>query len=101
MIFQINRTMRLEHLNKRIQTVAVLGAGAVGCYLIAGLAPKLGENLWIIAEGSRKERLKKEGLTINDRQLSLCVKTPQELTVTVSLIVAVKYGSLEKKSGCH
>lgn len=61
MIISNQQDNEMEHLNKRIQTVAVLGAGAVGCYLIAGLAPKLGENLWIIAEGSRKERLKKEG----------------------------------------
>lgn len=79
MIISNQQDNEMEHLNRRIQTVAVLGAGAVGCYLIAGLAPKLGENLWIIAEGSRKERLKKEGLTINDCQLSLCVKTPQEI----------------------
>ena len=70
MIISNQQDNKMEHLNKRIQTVAVLGAGAVGCYLIAGLAPKLGENLWIIAEGSRKERLKEEGLTINDCQLS-------------------------------
>lgn len=95
MIISNQQDNEMEHLNKRIQTVAVLGAGAVGCYLIAGLAPKLGENLWIIAEGSRKERLKKEGLTINDRQLSLCVKTPQEAKGADLLIVAVKYGSLE------
>ena len=54
MIISNQQDNEMEHLNKRIQTVAVLGAGAVGCYLIAGLAPKLGENLWIIAEGSRK-----------------------------------------------
>ena len=96
MIISNQQDNEMEHLNKRIQTVAVLGAGAVGCYLIAGLAPKLGENLWIIAEGSRKERLKKEGLTINDHQLSLCVKTPQEAKGADLLIVAVKYGSLEE-----
>lgn len=96
MIISNQQDNEMEHLNKRIQTVAVLGAGAVGCYLIAGLAPKLGENLWIIAEGSRKERLEKEGLTINDRQMSLCVKTPQEAKGADLLIVAVKYGSLEE-----
>lgn len=95
MIISNQQDNEMEHLNKRIQTVAVLGAGAVGCYLIAGLAPKLGENLWIIAEGSRKERLKKEGLIINDGQLSLCVKTPEEAKGADLLIVAVKYGSLE------
>ena len=42
MIISNQQDNEMEHLNKRIQTVAVLGAGAVGCYLIAGLAPKLG-----------------------------------------------------------
>ena len=95
MIISNQQDNEMEHLNKKIQTVAVLGAGAVGCYLIAGLAPKLGENLWIIAEGSRKERLENEGLIINDGQLSLCVKTPEEAKGADLLIVAVKYGSLE------
>ena len=42
MIISNQQDNEMEHLNKRIQTVAVLGAGAVGCYLIAGLAPKIG-----------------------------------------------------------
>ena len=37
MIISNQQDNEMEHLNKRIQTVAVLGAGAVGCYLIAGL----------------------------------------------------------------
>ena len=49
---------------KKIETVAILGAGAVGSYFIYGLNEKFGENLWIIANGERKERLEKEGLMI-------------------------------------
>lgn len=78
MIISNQQDNEMEHLNKRIQTVAVLGAGCSGLLFNCGLAPKLGENLWIIAEGSRKERLENEGLIINDGQLSLCVKTPEE-----------------------
>ena len=37
-----------------IKTVALIGAGAVGCYFVAGLKEKLGENLWGIAEGEIK-----------------------------------------------
>lgn len=36
MIISNQQDNEMEHLNKKIQTVAVLGAGAVGCYLIAG-----------------------------------------------------------------
>ena len=41
MIISNQQDNEMEHLNKRIQTVAVLGAGAVGCYLIAGLRQSL------------------------------------------------------------
>ena len=33
----------------KIRTIAVLGAGAVGSYFLAGLTPGFGENLWVIA----------------------------------------------------
>lgn len=36
---------------KKIETVAILGAGAVGSYFIYGLNEKFGEDLWIIAKG--------------------------------------------------
>lgn len=86
--------IEIEHLNKKIQTVAVLGAGAVGSYFIAGLEKKLGENLWVIAEGRRKENLEKDGLMINGHRISLHVRTPKEAHGVDLLIVAVKYGSL-------
>ena len=38
-----------------IETVAIMGAGAVGSYFITGLIPKLGDHLMVIAEGERKE----------------------------------------------
>ena len=94
MIFSEKQEIEIEHLNGKIQTVAILGAGAVGCYFIAGLSGKIGENLWIVAEGSRKEHLEKDGLTINGRQMMLNVKTPEEAKGVDLLIVAVKYGSL-------
>ncbi|MGN0203042.1 MAG: ketopantoate reductase family protein [Coprococcus sp.] len=78
-----------------IQRVAILGAGAVGSYFISGLQEKLGDNLWVIAEGSRKERLEREGITINQRKIALNVKTPEEAHGVDLLLVAVKYGSLE------
>ena len=36
-----------------IETVAILGAGAIGSYFINGLANKLGGGLWVVAEGER------------------------------------------------
>ncbi len=37
----------------KMQTVAVLGAGAVGSYVIWGLADKPGIRLGVLAEGER------------------------------------------------
>ena len=45
-----------------IQTIAVLGPGAIGSYFIDGLREKLGDHLWVIAEGERAERLKEKGI---------------------------------------
>lgn len=78
-----------------IQTVAILGAGAVGSYFIEGLREKLGENLWVIAEGNRKARLEQEGIIINQQKINLNVKAPEETHGADLLLVAVKYGSLE------
>ena len=43
-----------------IKSVAVLGAGAVGSYVIWGLSSRQDIHLGVIAEGERASRLKKE-----------------------------------------
>lgn len=43
----------------KIQSVAVLGAGAVGSYVIWGLSERKDIKLGVIAEGERAGRLKK------------------------------------------
>ena len=80
----------------KINTVAILGAGAVGGYFIYGLQEKLGENLWIVSEGSRKERLVAEGLYINGEKAELNIRTPEEAHGVDLLLVAVKYGALRE-----
>lgn len=62
----------------KINTVAILGAGAVGGYFIRGLSEKLKDNLWVIADNSRKERLKREGININGKNHRLNIQTPKE-----------------------
>ena len=76
-----------------IKTVGLIGAGAVGAYFIAGLSDLLGDQFCVIAEGERKERLKK-GITINDRHFDLNVKTPQEAKTPDLLLVCTKYYGL-------
>ena len=78
----------------KIQSVAVLGAGAVGSYVIWGLSHKKDIRLGVIAEGERADRLKKGGCRINDEVYRPEVWSPQEAENVDLLIVSLKYGSL-------
>lgn len=77
----------------QIKTVAVLGAGAVGSYIIWGLSSRDDIRLGVIAKGERAQRLKK-GCVINDVTYHPEVWTPQEAAGVDLLIVALKYGML-------
>ena len=81
----------------KIQSVAILGAGAVGCYVLWGLADKAAANslqLGVVAEGSRAERLRQNGCTINGQVYHPQVWTQQQAHGVDLLIVALKYGAL-------
>lgn len=77
----------------KIQSVAVLGAGAVGSYVIWGFSERKDIKLGVIAEGERAGRLKK-GCKINDVTYHPEVWTPQEAHGVDLLIVCLKYGAL-------
>lgn len=49
----------------KISTVALIGPGAIGSYFIWALSSLLKEKFIVIADGKRKERLMKNGITIN------------------------------------
>lgn len=78
----------------QIKSVAVLGAGAVGSYVIWGLSSCKDIRLAVIAEGPRAERLKQQGITINGTTYRPQVWTPQEANGVDLLVVALKYGAL-------
>ena len=78
----------------KIKKVAVLGAGAVGSYVIWGLSSRNDIELGVIAEGERAERLKQNGCTINGKIYHPEVWNPGETAAVDLLIVALKYGSL-------
>lgn len=77
----------------KIKKVAVLGAGAVGSYVIWGLSNRKDIRLGVIAEGARAERLKK-GCIINDVTYHPEVWTPKEANGVELLVVTLKYGAL-------
>ena len=81
----------------KIQSVSILGAGAVGCYVLWGLADKAAANalqLGVVAEDSRAERLRQNGCTINGQVYHPQVWTPQQAHGVDLLIVSLKYGAL-------
>lgn len=78
----------------KIQSVAILGAGAVGSYIIWGLSKKDTIRLGVIAEGNRAQRLKESGCAINGAVYHPEVWTPQEAQGVDLLVVTLKYGSL-------
>ncbi len=77
----------------KIKKVAVLGAGAVGSYVIWGLSKREDIRLGVVAEGARAKRLA-QGCKINDITYYPEVWNPQEAKGADLLIVAVKYGAL-------
>ena len=79
----------------KIKSVAVLGAGAVGSYVIWGLSEKSDIRLGVIAEGERAERLKKNGCAINGKIYHPEVWTPDEAHDVDLMVVALRYGSLD------
>ena len=87
----------------KIRSVAVLGAGAVGSYFVYGLADKKDIDLCVVADGARKERLEREGITIDDkkevRTFRPVVRTPEEARGVDLLLVAVKYTALDAVLG--
>ena len=78
-----------------LKKVAIIGAGAVGCYVLWGLSNKKDTDISVIAQGERKERIEREGLVINDKLYRPKVKSPAEAHGADLVIVAVKYNALQ------
>lgn len=78
----------------KIETVAILGAGAVGSYAIWGLSTAKNCRLGVVAEGTRAQRLQQNGCLINHQVYRPEVWTPKEAHGVDLLIVSLKYGVL-------
>ena len=82
----------------KIKSAAVLGAGAVGAYFVYGLTDHEDLDFCVIADGARKERLERDGITIDDRKqvrtFRPVIRTPEEARGVDLLLIAVKYTAL-------
>ena len=76
-----------------MKRIAIIGLGAVGSYFYEGFE-KLGNeiSLYVIAEGERKERLQRDGITINGvHHTPAVVEYADDIDL---ILVATKYGAL-------
>lgn len=83
----------------KYQSVAILGAGAVGSYVMWGLAKKKEIDLCVVASGARKVRYERDGFVINGQAYHPAVRTPEEAAGVDLLIVATKYQALRPALG--
>jgi 2-dehydropantoate 2-reductase len=83
-------------MKKSIETISVIGAGALGA-AYAGLLYEMDSRcVSFIAGGDRCERLRREGLIVNDKRYLIPVLLPEDLSEPSDLIiVAVKHHHLD------
>ncbi|MEA4907663.1 MAG: ketopantoate reductase family protein [Anaerolineaceae bacterium] len=78
-----------------IHSVAILGAGAMGAYFAAQFSQAPGFSTVLVARGERLERLRREGLVVNQQRYQVPVRNPEEDGDPVDLIiVGLKYHHL-------
>lgn len=76
---------------KEINSVAILGAGAMGAFYASKFGEVFPSSTAFVARDSRCERLREEGLLVNGRPYSIPVIHPEDKTFSADLIiVAVK-----------
>ena len=81
--------------NMEYKNIALIGAGAVGSYIIWGMSQRKDINFFLVAEGERKERLQREGIQINGIRYSPKVLASEEAKSPDLVIVATKYNGLQ------
>ena len=89
----MNRTERTG----RIETVALIGLGAMGSFFAPRLYRVLGDHFRVIAGGERKKRLEEKGVTINGVNYHFPITEPESGEPAPDLIlVAVKGYALDQ-----
>lgn len=78
-----------------IKKIALLGAGAVGAYFIYGFTPLSDVEFCVVAEGERAQRLRNEGVTINEKTYYPVIRSASEARGADLLLVCTKYHALE------
>lgn len=84
-------------MKQTIRTVGLIGAGAVGAYIIWGFRSVPATDFYLVADGERAARLRSQGLCINNETFTPPVCSPEEFRAFAGasgrpdlLLVAVK-----------
>lgn len=79
-----------------IKNIGIVGAGSVGSVLISHLFPAYKDYFYLLAAGDRAERLRKNGICINDQILTPLVISDASQDIPLDLvIIAAKSYSLD------
>ena len=82
---------------KDIKKVTLIGLGAMGVFFAPRISEKLGADFRILADGARKERLERKGVTVNTINYRFPIITPDvEADPADLVIIAVKGYDLEQ-----
>ena len=82
---------------KDIKKVTLIGLGAMGVFFAPRISEKLGADFRILADGARKERLERKGVTVNTINYRFPIITPDvEGDPADLVIIAVKGYDLER-----
>jgi 2-dehydropantoate 2-reductase len=82
---------------RRLERIAVCGAGAVGSAYLARLQAVPGTAVAVVAGGARRERLEREGLLVNGQPVAVTCRAPgEEGPAADLLLVAVKQHHLDQ-----
>lgn len=79
-----------------LRKIALIGAGAIGSYLIWSFEGAAGVTFTVAAEGERARRLERDGVRINGERRSLRVREPARAGEQDVVFIATKYGALDE-----
>jgi 2-dehydropantoate 2-reductase len=82
---------------RHINTVSIIGLGAIGCFFAKGIQSAIGDNLRIIADGERASEIKEKGRVINGKQYYFNVCSPNSQSSFSDLVIVItKYNQLKE-----
>ncbi|MFB2539232.1 MULTISPECIES: ketopantoate reductase family protein [unclassified Acinetobacter] len=70
-----------------MQTISIVGFGALGALFASQLQPFLSDNLRIIADKNRVQRYRSQGLLVNGKAVDLNYLTPEECATPADLVL--------------